>query len=257
MIRVEDVRAGRGGRKILHGLSFDLSPGQLVAVVGPNGAGKSTLLRVLCGVGHCDSGQVFLDGRALESLSQTELAKKIAYLPQDHHVSWPVSVNQIVALGRMPYVSPLSRLSQDDNKYVSDAMAAMSIDHLATRAATALSGGELARVLVARLLAQNTPVVIADEPAAGLDPAHALALFEHFRRIAAAGRLVVVAMHDLSFALRYCDHTLLLKNGKRVAFGPAGDVLTRAHIEAAYGVTASIGKVDGVPVVLPLTSQSS
>ncbi len=257
MITVEALKASRDGRKILHGLSFDLARGQLAAVVGPNGAGKSTLLRVLSGIGGAVLGNIAIEGRTLESFGQKELSKTVAYLPQDHHVSWPISVARVVALGRSPYLSSLARLSLDDDKYVSEAMRAMSVEHLAMRAASALSGGELARVLVARLLAQNTPIVIADEPAAGLDPAHALALFEHFRKIAATGRLVVIAMHDLSFALRYCDQVLLLKNGNTVAFGTARDVLTRPHIEAAYGVTASIGEVDGVPVVLPLKSLTS
>ncbi len=257
MIKIEALKASRDGRKILHGLSLGLASGQLTAVVGPNGAGKSTLLRALCGVGQEVSGCITVDGRPIESFTQTELSKKVAYLPQDHHVSWPISVRRVVALGRSPYQSTLARLSKDDEAHVAEAMQAMTVTHLAERAATALSGGELARVLVARLLAQNTPILIADEPAAGLDPAHALSLFEHFRHIAEAGRLVVVAMHDLSFALRYCDQVLLLKNGHAVAFGPARDVLTRSHVEAAYGVTASIGEVDGVPVVLPLKTLTS
>jgi len=257
MIEVEGLKASRDGREILHGLSLNLAPGQLTAVVGPNGAGKSTLLRTLCGVGAEVSGAVTINARPLESYDQLELAKTVAYLPQDHHVSWPITVRRVVALGRSPYTSTLARLSEDDSEQIAKAMKAMAVTHLADRAATALSGGELARVLVARLLAQNTPIVIADEPGAGLDPAHALSLFEHFKHIAEAGRLVVVAMHDLSFALRYCDQVLLLKGGNAVAFGPARDVLTRTHIEAAYGVTASIGEVDGVPVVLPLENLTS
>lgn len=257
MIAIESLKASRDGRSILHGLSLNLEPGQLTAVVGPNGAGKSTLLRALSGVSHEVSGRIAVDGKDLETFGPNELAKTIAYLPQDHHVSWPLSVRRVVALGRSPYQSTLARLSEDDVEHISAAMRAMSVDHLADRAATSLSGGELARVLVARLLAQNTKVLIADEPAAGLDPTHALALFEHFRTLAETGHLVVVAMHDLSFALRYCDRVLLLKDGTSVAFGTARDVLTRPNIEAAYGVAASIGEVDGVPVVLPLKSLTS
>ena len=257
MIKIEGLKASRDGRKILHGLSLELAPGQLTAVVGSNGAGKSTLLRALCGVGGEVSGAIDVNGRPIEKFDHEELAKTVAYLPQDHHVSWPVTVRRVVALGRSPYQSALARLSEEDQAHVARAMHAMAVTHLAERPATALSGGELARVLVARLLAQNTSIVIADEPAAGLDPAHALSLFEHFKHIAAAGRLVVVAMHDLSFALRFCDQVLLLKQGNTVAFGSARDVLTRTHIETAYGVTASIGEVDGVPVVLPLKTLTS
>ena len=254
MISVAALKASRDGREIIHGLDVTFESGKLTAVVGPNGAGKSTLLRALSGVGDEISGSIQLNGRSLAEFSATQRARQVAYLPQDHHVSWPISVRRVVALGRIPYVSSLARLSREDNSRVEAAMQAMSVTHLAERAATTLSGGELARVLVARLLAQSAPILLADEPAAGLDPAHALALFEHFRRLADEGCLVVVAMHDLSFALRYCDEVLLLKEGQSVAFGPARDVLTRGHVEAAYGVTAAIGEVKGVPVVLPIES---
>ena len=252
MISVKSLQVCRDGREILHGLDVTFEAGNLIAVVGPNGAGKSTLLRALSGVANEVSGEITVDGRALNAFDRTQLAHTVSYLPQDHHVSWPISVRRIVALGRLPYVSSLAQLSPDDALHVDQAMQAMAVTHLTDRAATTLSGGELARVLVARLLAQNTQILLADEPAAGLDPSHGLALFEHFRNLADSGRLVIVAMHDLSSALRYCDQVLLLKDGQSVAYGPARDVLTRGFVERAYGVTASIGEVDGVPVVLPV-----
>lgn len=253
MITIENLVVRRNGRKVLSGLSHAFQKGSVVAVVGPNGAGKSTLLRALAGLGSDVSGTIELDGIALDRFKPSEVAKKIAYLPQDHHVSWPITVRNVVALGRMPYVTTLTRMGSEDTKQVTGALRAMAIEHLAERAATTLSGGELARTLVARMLAQDTAVLLADEPAAGLDPAHGLALFEHFRHLANDGRLVIVATHDLSLALRYCDHVLLLKAGELIASGPARDVLTRGHIEAAYSVTAAIGEVGTIPVVVPLS----
>lgn len=251
MIELKNVSVRRNGRDVLRDLSATFEAGQLVAIVGPNGAGKSTLLQVLSKLIENASGQIELDQRALTTFERGTLARRIAYLPQDHHVSWPVSVRHVVELGRMPYVSTLTRIAEVDRNHIESAMKAMSVTHLADRPATTLSGGELARVLVARLLAQDTPYILADEPAAGLDPAHALGLFEHFRALGAAGRLVLVAMHDLSFALRFCDRALLLNQGRAEAFGPVRDVLTRDHVAAVYGVRAAIGEVDGLPVVVP------
>lgn len=251
MITIENLSVNRGGRRALYSMSATLAPGQLIAVIGPNGAGKSTLLQAIAGINKDTSGRVELNGRSIEDYGAHELAHAVAYLPQDHHVSWPITVRNVVQLGRLPYTSSLSRLGDDDTALVDRAMDDMAVTHLQDRAATSLSGGELARVLIARLLAQDTPVVLADEPAAGLDPAHALALFEHLKKLADNGRSVVMAMHDLSFAARFCDHALLLKDGHVVAIGPPRDVLTRDHLATAYGVAASIGEVEGLPVVIP------
>ena len=257
MISCHALKARRDAREILHGLDVTFQAGTLTAVVGPNGAGKSTLLRALSGIASDISGEINISGTPIGNIGANRLARTVAYLPQDHHVSWPVAVRNVVALGRMPYVSSLSTLRAKDADRVDDAMQAMAVGHLGERPVTSLSGGELARVLVARLLAQDTEILLADEPAAGLDPAHGLALFEHFKRLSGRGCLVVVAMHDLSFAYRFCDQVLLLKEGRVVAFGATRDVLTRAQVAAAYGVDAAIGEVEGVPAVVPIKALTS
>lgn len=252
MITAKEICARRNGSVVLNGITAEFERGKLIAVVGPNGAGKSTLLRVLAGIDQPIAGSVVIDGRRLDKFNPIELAQTVSYLPQDHHVSWPILVRDVVELGRMPYLSSLSRHTKQDIEHIERAIEAMDIGTIAHRPATTLSGGELARVLVARMLAQDTPVLIADEPAAGLDPAHALMLFQHFKTLADHGHLVLVAMHDLSLALRFCEQVVLLDRGKMAACGAARAVLTRANIAGAYGVDASIGDVDGVPVVLPL-----
>lgn len=256
MIKVTNLTVRRGGREILHSVSATFSTGEVVALLGPNGAGKSTLLRALAGLEPDVAGKIEIDGGADQSDARAR-ARHLAYLPQDHIVNWPLAVRDVVALGRMPYHSTLSRRTERDEQLIVQAMETVGVAHLAGRVATTLSGGELARVLVARLLAQDTPIILADEPMAGLDPNHALGLFETLRGLAQHGRLVVIALHDLSLALRFCDRALLLKSGHHVAGGATRDVLTRTHIASAYGVAASIGAVDGVPVVVPSTHMSS
>jgi iron complex transport system ATP-binding protein len=246
-----------GGRAILRDVSLTVSPGELLAVAGPNGAGKSTLLRVLAGLADPDAGSVRLGGADLRHMDRRALGRALAYLPQDRTVHWPLTARAVVALGRIPHGSGPQRGESDiDRAMIASALKQTDAEALADRPIGELSGGERARVLIARALAQDAGILIADEPTAGLDPAHALALFETFVSIAAQGRAVIVALHDLSLALRYCPRALLLKDGTVAASGPARDVLTEREIARVYGVTAKIADIDGVPCVIPVSIRS-
>ncbi len=241
------------GREILHDVSLTVAPGELIAVAGPNGAGKSTLLRVLAGLTPPNAGAVHLDGADLRTVERRALGRAIAYLPQDRTVHWPLKARAVVALGRIPHGSgPRAGESDADRAMIAAALKETDTELLAERPIGELSGGERARVLMARALAQDAGILIADEPTAGLDPAHALALFETFVRIAAQGRAVIVALHDLSLALRYCPRALLLMDGKVAASGPARDVMTEAEIARVYGVTAKVAEIAGLPCVIPV-----
>lgn len=240
-----------GGLRVLNELSCAFDPGELVAVIGANGAGKSTALRMLSGLVKPDEGHVRLEGQALASYDRAELGRCIAYLPQDRTVHWGLDAERVVALGRLPHKRYASALDDKDHKAVTAAMARMDIAHLARRSITTLSGGERARVLVARALAQDTAVLIADEPTAGLDPAHTLALFEEFKRLAAGGACVVTALHDLSLAARYATRVMLLKDGRCIADGPPGQVLSSFNLATVFAVDAVVAEVHGLPVVLP------
>ena len=245
-----------GGRAVLDGVSVRANAGELLAVAGPNGAGKSTLLRALTGLAAPLAGRVELNGTALANFDRRALGREIAYLPQERIVHWPVTVSTVVGFGRLPHRASPAAESEADTRAISDAMAAMDVAQFAHRSIAELSGGERARVLVARALAQGARFLIADEPTAGLDPAHALALFDHFRRLAKSGHGVAVALHDLSFAARFADRLVLLKDGHVVADGAPRDVLTVANLATTYGVRATIGEIEGLPVVLahsPLT----
>jgi iron complex transport system ATP-binding protein len=246
------LRVSLKGREVLGGLDAIAHPGELTAVIGPNGAGKTTLLRALAGLIVPDSGSVAVDGRSTAEWDRRELARARAYLPQDRAIHWALTVRAVVALGRLPYQSLGAGESAADAAAVDAALSAMDAKGLAQRPVLELSGGERARVLVARALAQQSRVLLADEPAAGLDPAHQLALFHHLTALAKGGCTVVVALHDLSLAARFCHSVILVHSGRAVAAGRPPDVLTAQHLAAAYGITAHYKVVDGVPVVLPL-----
>ncbi|MCB1519868.1 MAG: ABC transporter ATP-binding protein [Hyphomicrobiaceae bacterium] len=239
-----------GSRLAVVAASLELDAGQIVAVVGPNGAGKSTLLRGLAGLQRVTEGSVRLDGVDIASFAAAALARRIAFMPQARMVHWPLAVARVVALGRLPHRGTPGGAAASDTSAIDEALATMDLAALAGRTVTELSGGELARVLLARALAQQADILIADEPTAGLDLAHVIQLFEHLRRIASGGRLVVVALHDLSLALRYCDQTILLNRGSILAAGSSRDVITAEHIAEAFGVAARVATLDHVPIVL-------
>ena len=241
-----------GARPVLRGIDLAVTPGEIVAVIGANGAGKSTLLKAMSGLIAPDEGVVTLGGQPLAELDARALGREIAYLPQERAVHWPLTVRRLVALGRLPFRSRVAAPSLEDRDAIEEAMAAMDVTAFADRAVTELSGGERARVLLARALAQRPRFLVADEPTTGLDPAHGLTLFAQFVRMAAEGRAVVVALHDLSLAARYCDRALLLKDGTTLALGAARAVLTPQHLAQAYGVRATVGEIEGRPVVLPI-----
>lgn len=238
------------GRTVVRDIDVHMEGGQLVGVLGPNGAGKSTFVRALLGLLPA-GGAVTIDGDPLVSLARGEIARRIAYLPQGQTLHWPVSVERLVALGRLPHLAPFSRLGEDDRAAVQRAMARAEVGHLAGRVATELSGGERARVLLARALAVEARAFIADEPLASLDPAHQIHGMEVLRAEAHAGALVVAVLHDLTLAARFCDRILVLDGGALVADGAPLDVLTASLLERVYGVSAI--RMDGpVPLLMPL-----
>jgi iron complex transport system ATP-binding protein len=251
-VEARDLRVTLGPREILKGLNFVARPGQLTAVIGPNGAGKTTLLKALAGLIVPAAGAVVLDDRALSEWQRPELARALAYLPQERTVHWALNARAVVALGRLPHQPLGTGESSADAAAVDAALAAMDATALAGRPVFEMSGGERARILIARALAQEPRALLADEPVAGLDPSHQLSLFRHLQVLAAAGRTVIVALHDLSLAARFCHSIVLVHEGRTVAAGAPPDVLTPEHLAAVYGISARYHVLDGIPVVLPL-----
>ncbi len=249
-ISVRDLVLRLGDRAVVDGVSADLQGGSLIGIIGPNGAGKSTLVRGMLGLLGAASGEVRIDGRAIADIAPSDRAKRLAYLPQGQNLHWPLSVERLVALGRLPHMGPLSRMSDADRAAVTEAMQRTEIEHLAQRTVTELSGGERARVMMARALAVGAGGLLADEPLAALDPGHQIDMMVLLEREAKQGALVVVVLHDLTMAARHCGRLLLMNHGKLVADGPPELVMTSRNLSEVYGIKAYTNETDGVRSVV-------
>lgn len=250
MLSVDALTVRYDGRAVLDGIGLTVPEGSVTGLIGPNGVGKSTLLRAVAGLLPHD-GAVTFRGRPLPAAPR-ERARLVGYLPQGHSVHWPLSVRRTVELGRLPHLGPLGRLRPDDAAAVERVMDATGVAALAGRTVPSLSGGERARVMLARVLAADAPLLLADEPVGALDPGHQLRLMALLRREAAErGRAVLVVLHDLSLAARCCDRVALLTPDGRCLDGPTAEVLTPGRLDAAYGVPFLVTAAAGVPLVIP------
>jgi iron complex transport system ATP-binding protein len=236
---LDNVGVTLGRRDVVQGVSAEFGPGTLTGIVGPNGAGKSTLARAVLALVPA-SGAVQVDGVEVAAMPRAELARRIAYVPQGQTLHWPLTVERLVGLGRLPHLAPMSRISDADTAAIERAMARADVLALRDRIATELSGGERARVLFARALAVEAPALIADEPLASLDPGHQIDVMDMLRAEAAGGALVIAVLHDLTLAARYCDRLLLIDEGRIVADGPPAEVLTTERLRAVYGIDARV-----------------
>jgi iron complex transport system ATP-binding protein len=248
-ITAKDVAVELDGRRVLDGVSLEVRPGEVLGLVGPNGAGKSTLLSVLSGERHPTSGHVVLDERELSRYTPLELARRRAVLTQENTLSFPFRVLDVVRMGRSPWTRT-AEIAQD-TRAVSDAAARADVTHLAARRFTELSGGERARVSLARVLAQETEFVFLDEPTAALDLRHQEDVRRIVRDLADAGRAVVVVVHDLSLAGAFADRMALLGGGRLVAVGTPAEVLTADLISDVYELPVDVVEVGGRPVIIP------
>ena len=240
------------GVRLLDAVDFSATPGRVHALIGPNGAGKSTLLAALAGDRAAAAGTVHLGSTPVARQSPKALARLRAVLTQEHTVSFPFPVREIVAMGRHPWVG--STEADHDDRVIDAAMAATDVSHLAARTVPSLSGGERARVALARVIAQRTPVLLLDEPTAALDLKHQEDVLRLARMHAEAGATVVVVLHDLNLAAAYADDITLLRLGRVVATGAPADVLTAERIEAVYGQPVEVlpHPRTGAPLVLPV-----
>ncbi|MDE2379095.1 ABC transporter ATP-binding protein [Bradyrhizobium sp.] len=237
-LTAQGLNVSLGRRAVLHDVTLELAAGHLVALVGPNGAGKTTLLRALAGLVPA-TGHFAVGGQSLSSLSLRERAKRFAYLPQGHIVHWPLASRDIVALGRYPHgATDPARLSPGDVEAVARAMQAADVEEFADRRATELSGGERSRVALARVLAVEAPVILADEPTSSLDPRHQLDVMTTLRKAADGGVLVIVVTHDLGLAARFSDRVLVLSNGRLVSQGKPADALSEQVMAEVFRIAA-------------------
>ena len=250
LLSLRGLQVDLGGRPVLNGVSLDIAAGEFIGLIGPNGAGKSTLLRAALGLVR-SRGAIEISGRDSRTLSATERALHLSHLPQEREIAWSMTVDRLVWLGRTPHHSAFRPVSERDGAAVAAAIDATGIADLLCRPADALSGGEKARVLVARALAQDAPLLLADEPAAGLDPSHQIALMRTFAERAASGRGIVACLHDLGLAARWCTRLVLLSKGSIVADGEPRQVLTPERMRAVYAVEAFLAEHAGGPIIQP------
>lgn len=239
MLALEQVGVTLGRRTVVRGVDAAFAAGTLTGIVGPNGAGKSTLARAMLALVPA-TGRILLDGEAVADMPRAELARRIAYLPQGQTLHWPLTVDRLVGLGRLPHLAPMSKVGGPDAEAIARAMERADVMDLKDRIATELSGGERARVLFARALAVEAPGLIADEPLASLDPGHQIDVMEMLRGEADAGAMVVAVLHDLTMAARYCDRLLLIDGGAVAADGPPAEVLTPELLRQVYGIDARV-----------------
>ncbi|WP_421521959.1 ABC transporter ATP-binding protein [Ochrobactrum quorumnocens] len=244
VLSIDNLDVSLGRKPVLEAVGFEAGEGELIGLIGPNGAGKTTLLRAILGL-TSSTGNILLDGSDLRRMQVADRAKIIAYLPQERDVAWPVTVKTLVSLGRSALKPAFAGFDHTDETVVETAMKRMGVAELASRPANELSGGERARVLIARVLAQDTSIILADEPVAGLDPAHQLELMELFAGLAQENRTVIASLHDLGLAAKYCTRLIVLDDGRLIADGTPEDVLTPALLRDVYGIDAQLMKIDG------------
>lgn len=250
-LTTEALSLSLGGRSILSAVTMTVKGGEVVGLIGANGSGKTTLMRALAGVLAPAAGRITLDGRSLAEWDRNTLARHRAYLPQRAHVQWPISVRDVVALGRLPHRGPWGRTGLADAAAVERALARTGLDLLADRRVDRISGGEQARALVARALGSEPKLLLADEPAAGLDPAYQIALMRLMRELAGDGVAVLVTLHDLGLAARFCDRVMLLAQGGVYAFGPPAEVLNPESLAACFSIRALMGAEGDERYVVP------
>lgn len=231
------------GKPVLHDVSLNAGSGDFIGLIGPNGAGKSTLLRTAAGLTGIESGVRTLDGADIETLSPIARARRLAFLPQARPVYWSMTARAIVTLGRFAY-GGATRDHAQDTKAVDAALQEAGAAHLGDRPASDLSGGERARIHLARTLAGQTSVILADEPITALDPAHQLSVMSLLRAKAEAGGTVIAALHDLTLAARYCTRLITLHHGRVIADGAPRNILTADLLRDIFGVSARIAEFD-------------
>ena len=236
-VAFSDVTARYGARAVLSGVTTGFVAGAVTGIIGPNGAGKTTLFRAALGVMK-STGAIHVLGRPLAQWSRDGLARAIAYLPQGAEAHWPVLARQLVALGRLPHRAAFAAISAADRMAIDEALARCDAGQFGERRMNELSAGERARVLFARALATGAPVLLADEPAAYLDPAHQLRLMELLREEAARGTAVAVTLHDLALASRHCDEIVVLDRGCVAGQGRPEESLSDPLLARVFGIQA-------------------
>ncbi|WP_417320139.1 ABC transporter ATP-binding protein [Emcibacter sp.] len=250
-LEMESVAVSYDGNRIVEDVSLSVRPGRMTGLIGPNGAGKSTLLKTVLGLADRDGGVIRLAGRPLEEVPLAERAREMAYAAQGAPVHWPLTVERVVMLGRIPHLGPWQKVTERDREAVARALEMTDSLHLKDRIVTTLSGGERACVMLARTIATDAPLLLVDEPVASLDPAHQLQVMGILKNLAGQGHGVLIVLHDLNLARRFCDDLVLLHDGRVLAQGEPQEVLTDENLAKAYGIRAMRWQAEGEEFIVP------
>jgi iron complex transport system ATP-binding protein len=245
--------------RILEGIDLVAGTGRLLGIIGPNGSGKSTLIRCISRSLTPQSGSIHLEGREIMHFSKKDLARTLSVVPQEANRTFDFNVEDVVMMGRYPHQTLLSSVSVEDREACRDAMATVGVTALGERRITTLSGGEWQRVLIARTLAQESGIVLLDEPTSHLDASHQILILTAFQALVRNGATVIGVFHDLNLASHFCDEIVVLSGGRVAAFGPPSDTVIPAILRDVFSLDAIVGRhpYTGRPVVLPLFSHSS
>ncbi len=250
-LEIRNLRFGYSNSAILKDLFMAVADGKLVSIVGPNGSGKSTLIKCIDRILTPSAGELFVDHRDLHKLSRRELARRIAYVPQNAMRVFPHSVFDVVVMGRRPHLSWGS--SAGDKEKAWEMLQLLGIEDMALHSFNELSGGQQQKVLIARALAQETGLILLDEPTSNLDIWHQLDVMELLRQLVRKRRLTaIVAIHDLNMAARYSDRILMMKHGRILANGSPDEVMTCDNLEQIYGIRVSIKRAEESPFIIPI-----
>ena len=255
-LRAEGVSLGYDGHEISENLSVEIPDGSFTVIVGPNACGKSTLLRGLSRLLPPRAGRVVLDGKAIDSYKAKEVARRLGLLPQSSLAPDGITVAELVSRGRYPHQKLLRQWSESDERAVLTALERTNTSALSGRLVDELSGGQRQRVWAAMVLAQETPLLLLDEPTTFLDIAHQIELLDLFEDLNADGRTLVAVLHDLNHAARYATHLIAMKDGVVVAQGPPGDVVTVRTVAEVFGIDCVVieDPITCGPLVVPYTS---
>lgn len=250
-LKVKDVEFSYASVPVLKSVCLELAQSEMLGIVGPNGTGKSTLIRCINRILAPQKGSILLDERETKEMRRMELAKKLGYIPQSGHHSFPAAVFDVVLMGRRPHLS--WRSSEKDEEKVLDMLQMLNIEHLAMRDINELSGGQQQKVFIARALAQEPEVLLLDEPTSNLDIRHQLEVMDIIKTIVKEkGISAIMAIHDLNLAARYTDRIIMMNSGKIFAAGNPVSILTPDNIKCVYGVEAEVNNSNGSPYIVPI-----